>query len=108
MKVGWQSVDVKDYTLHIYSPERVTITDSKNATSDPTNGGKVVFPQVTDPKANFTIPTTTTNTTNTTTNSTTTNNTSTTTNTTNNNVVTPTISTTVTNALKSALTVAIS
>lgn len=51
---------MKDYTLIVYSSERVKITDANNATSDPTNGGQNVNPKITD--NNTTVVTTNTNT----------------------------------------------
>lgn len=77
---------MKDYTLSVYAAERVTITDSTGATSDPTKGGTVVYAGVSDNSTK--VATTTTTTTNT--------NANTATNTTKTTTTTPTTTTTVT------------
>ena len=64
---------MKDYTVHVYAAERVTITDSAGATSDPTNAGQVVYPKITDTNTTVVVDNTHT-TTNTTTNNTNVNN----------------------------------
>ena len=99
-------MDVKDFTLHVYAAERVTITDSNGATSDPTNGGQLVNPKITDTNTTVVVDNTKT-TTNTTTNNTNVVNTNTT-------VVTPVVpvvpvvvDTVTPGLLKTALTAAI-
>jgi hypothetical protein len=83
----------------VYAKERVTITDANGKTSDPTNGGTVVNPKITDTNTTVVTPTNT--------------NTNTTTNTTVNPTPTPTPTPTpsvdnVTPLLQAALPVAIS
>lgn len=48
--IGWRSGDVKDYTVSVYAPSKVVITDSNGKTSDPANPSAVVTtPVVTTP-----------------------------------------------------------
>lgn len=99
---------MKDYTISVYAPQRVTITDSTGATSDPTKGGTVVYAGVSDSSTTSTT-TTTTNTTNTTSTTTnTTKNTTTPTTNTTTPTTTTTTTTTVTASLQSALKTAVS
>lgn len=53
---------MKDYTLIVYTSERVKLTDSNGATSDPTNGGQKVNPKITDTNTTVVATNTTTNT----------------------------------------------
>jgi hypothetical protein len=93
-KVGWQSADVKDYSVSVYSPSAVTITDSTGKTSDPSL-------TLYAPVVNYTLPlnatlynTTTTDSTTTTTTTTTPTTTVTTTPTTTTTVTVPTVNVT--------------